>query len=178
MSWRGIINALLIMLCVSLAIGSTLWLAFSPEAHARYAATPKPIPAPQSLLRARHACSNHASHVKCRTALRHAYEALAWQKKVRQKNAPYGVAHALRLASALYAVPLAELQSVGSCESHLYPLAQNRTSSAAGLFQFLDSTWARAGVPGFSVYDPYANAIAAARLVHNDGGWREWSCSP
>lgn len=124
----------------------------------------------------------------CRRAVawqRHRYAkaeaALAWQKAQRVTDAKhatgYGVMHALRLASALYGVPLSQLVGVGTCESHLTPTSQNRSSTAAGLFQFLDSTWARAGVPGFSVYDPYANALAAARLVKADGGWHEWSCA-
>lgn len=116
---------------------------------------------------------------------RTAHEALRaarWQRHARitatKRSTDYGVMHAIRIASALYGVPLGEMLRVGACESHLTATSQNRTSTAAGVFQFLDSTWARAGVPGFSVLDPYANAIAAARLVHNDGSWREWACKP
>lgn len=109
-------------------------------------------------------------------------QAVKWQRKARRddalRNRTYGVDHAIKLASALYGVPLSEMRGVALCETggSLNPSSQNRASTAAGLFQFLDSTWARAGVAGFSVYDPYANAIAAARLVTIDHGWHEWSC--
>jgi hypothetical protein len=142
--------------------------------------SPEPIPEPGSLARARAACPKTATRTCYLTALRHAYEAIDWQKHARandaRRNHGYGVQHALRLASAMFGVPLSQLENVGQCESHLEPTERNRTSTASGLFQFLDSTWTRAGLPGFSVYDPYANALAAARLVKADGGWREWSC--
>lgn len=141
-----------------------------------------PIPAPDSLTRARAACPATTTIVECRGRLREAYQALAWTQKARRDDARrangYGVDHAIHLAAALYGVPVSELQRVGTCESHLTPSSKNTSSTASGLFQFLDSTWARAGVPGFSVFDPYANAIAAARLVRSDGSWREWSCQP
>ena len=72
-------------------------------------------------------------------------------------NALVRLAKAPRFASASYAIRLA--------------------SSASGLFQFLDSTWARHGIAGFSVFDPVANALAAARLVA-DEGWSQWVCKP
>lgn len=106
--------------------------------------------------------------------------AVAWQRHERVRDTEratgFGVMHALRLASALYDIPVGQLVGVANCESHLDPNAKNRTSTASGLLQFLDSTWARAGLPGFSVFDPYANALAAARLVKQDGSWREWQC--
>lgn len=158
-------------------------VAIAATARARPAETqPSPMLRPVGLLQARAQCPPAASLVECRAALRRALAAVVWQQKARRDDARrargYGVDHALRLAAAIYGVPLGELRSVGSCESHLQPTSKNRTSSAAGLFQFLRSTWARAGVPGFSAFDPYANAIAAARLVHTDGSWREWSCQP
>jgi hypothetical protein len=53
--------------------------------------------------------------------------------------------------------------------------SKNRHSTASGLFQFLDSTWTSTPYGGFSVYDPYANALAAGWMhVHNRGG--EWVC--
>lgn len=159
----------------------TITLTLAGIAHARPTQV-QPVAAPQSLLRARQACPNGASPVTCRAALRRAYAAVSWQQKARRDDArrsgTYGVQHALRLASALYGVPLAQLEAVGSCESHLQATSKNRTSTAAGVFQFLDSTWARAGVPGFSPFDPYASALAAARLVVKDGSWREWQCRP
>lgn len=87
------------------------------------------------------------------------------------------VDYALRLASSAYGVSLGELYTVARCESRLTATAQNRSSTAAGLFQFLDSTWASQGMDGFSVYDPVANALAAARIVRREG-WRQWVCRP
>lgn len=91
-----------------------------------------------------------------------------------------GPLYAIRLASAIYGVPESEMRAVASCETggSFSPFSKNPSSTASGLFQFLDSTWASAGIPGFSVFDPIANALAAARLVIRDGGWSEWSCRP
>lgn len=158
--------------CVLVLVGS---------ARAREGAI-HPILRPVGLLEAKRICSDSTPLVECRAALRRQIAATAWQRNARLADArrasTFGVQHALRLASALYGVPIGELRSVGSCESHLVATSRNRSSTAAGLFQFLSSTWARAGLPGFSVFDPYANAIAAARLVSTDGSWREWSCKP
>jgi hypothetical protein len=173
---RGIINGLICSLVI-LALLAGVILLWPSIGHARTNNT-QPIAAPQSLLKARHACPNTASLVKCRAALRHAYDAVHWQRHERLHQGRYGVDHAIRLASALYGVPLSEMRRVGTCESHLTPTSKNRSSTASGLFQFLDSTWNRAGIPGFSVFDPYANAIATARLVTRDHGWHEWSCQP
>lgn len=61
-----------------------------------------------------------------------------------------------------------------SCESHLWRYARN-PSGASGLFQFLPSTWASTPFGRYSVFDPYANALAAGWMhVHGRGG--EWVC--
>jgi hypothetical protein len=143
------------------------------------ARAPRPIPAPAALVKARAECPVDQP-LACRAALVHALRAVAWQKHARIRNLSntqrFGTAHALRLAAALYGVPVEQLRRVADCESHLNPSAKNRISTATGLFQFLASTWRRAGIRGFTRTDPYANAIAAARLVRRDGSWREWSC--
>lgn len=95
-------------------------------------------------------------------------------RKKQRKDAKY----AIKLASNALGVPEWQMRSVAWCESRLNPWAKNRSSTAAGLFQFLDSTWARSGMAVFSVYDPLANALAAAKTVRADGGWRQWSCKP
>ncbi len=75
------------------------------------------------------------------------------------------------------------------CESSGNPDATNPTSGAAGLFQFLDTTWAwasvRAGFGNTSRYDPEPNVASAAWLVNyslsiNDprGAWAHWECQP
>ncbi len=76
------------------------------------------------------------------------------------------------------------LQIMG-CESGGDPNAYNPYSGAAGLYQFLPSTWAstapKAGFAGASPFDPEANIAAAAWLgnLYEDLGlyfWQPWSC--
>lgn len=71
------------------------------------------------------------------------------------------------------------------CESNGNPSAENPYSGAAGLFQFLPSTWAstapNAGYGGASVFDPEANVASAAWLAnrYQELGypyWHPWSC--
>lgn len=91
---------------------------------------------------------------------------------------PGGSMYAIRLASATFGVDYGKMVAVASCETggDFSPYSYNRSSGASGLYQFLGGTWSRAGIAGFSVWDPVANALAAARLVVRDGGWSEWSC--
>lgn len=75
---------------------------------------------------------------------------------------------------------------VANRESSFYPWAKNPSSSASGLFQHLASYWpGRAaaylergwfgkGAWPASVFDPRANAIAAAKMVAASG-WGPWS---
>jgi hypothetical protein len=75
------------------------------------------------------------------------------------------------------------------CESRGNPDATHPRSGAAGLFQFLESTWAwasvSAGYGGASRYDPEANVGSAAWLVGHSirigdprGPWAHWQCQP
>jgi soluble lytic murein transglycosylase-like protein len=64
---------------------------------------------------------------------------------------------------------------VAKCESNYNPYAVNRSSGASGLFQFLPSTWAFTPEHNLSVFDPTANADAAAWLYARDGP-SQWSC--
>jgi soluble lytic murein transglycosylase-like protein len=64
---------------------------------------------------------------------------------------------------------------VAKCESNYNPYAVNRSSGASGLFQFLPSTWAFTPQHAQSVFDPTANATAAAWLYNRDGP-SQWSC--
>jgi soluble lytic murein transglycosylase-like protein len=66
---------------------------------------------------------------------------------------------------------------VAKCESSYNPNAVNRYSGASGLFQFIPSTWASTpqAKAGKSVFDPVANAQAAAWL-YKGAGPRPWVC--
>lgn len=71
-----------------------------------------------------------------------------------------------------------------ACESGGAPWAKNPTSTAAGLFQFLRSTWDKGpapalGLPAYWTGAPYVpewNIQAAAWLYANWGGTNQWSC--
>ncbi len=70
-------------------------------------------------------------------------------------------------------------KSVARCESGFNPGATNAYSGAAGVFQFLPSTWAGTSQAGQSPYNAYANIRAAYEVFARDGySWREWSCKP
>ncbi len=82
-----------------------------------------------------------------------------------------------------------EAMRVMACESGGNPNAKNPNSTATGLFQFLDATWAwtsvMAGYSGHSRLDPEANVATAAWLVgysirtnHPWGAWGHWECQP
>ena len=92
------------------------------------------------------------------------------------RGVPATVDRALHQASARYGVSYWEMRTVSFCESRWNPRAVGNGS--LGLFQFLPSTWAHTPYAARSVFDPYANAAAAAWLVRKDGGWREWTCRP
>ena len=65
--------------------------------------------------------------------------------------------------------------AVAQCESLLDPYATNAWSGAAGLFQFLPGTWATTPWAGDNIYDPVANANAAA-WMWSVGRRNEWVC--
>lgn len=54
---------------------------------------------------------------------------------------------------------------VAEIESRLNPRAVNRSSGAAGLFQFLPNLWQSYGLTATSVFDAAANADAAAKKM-------------
>jgi hypothetical protein len=89
------------------------------------------------------------------------------------------VQEALTLASVAYGVPRWQLASVADCESHQRVEAYNRSSGATSVMQFLPSTYAATpfGRAGLSIWSPYANVMAAAWLVTQQG-WGPWSCKP
>jgi hypothetical protein len=71
--------------------------------------------------------------------------------------------------------PAADLLRVGRCESNLDPRAHNPDGPYHGLFQFLHSTWASTPYAEQDIYDPEANANAAA-WMWQQGRRGEWAC--
>jgi len=84
------------------------------------------------------------------------------------------VSEAIGLAAAVYGNG-PTLWRKANCESHLSPRAYNGSSGASGLFQFLPSTWRSTPFGSFSVWSPYANALAAG-WMHSAGRGGEWVC--
>jgi hypothetical protein len=64
---------------------------------------------------------------------------------------------------------------VARCESNLDPCAVNRSGPYYGLFQFLKSTWKDTPYGDQNIYDPKAQAMAAA-WMWNEGRKNEWAC--
>ena len=83
------------------------------------------------------------------------------------------VAEAINLAAAVYGNG-PTLWRKARCESGLNPGARNG-SEASGLFQFLPSTWATTPFGSFSIFSPYASALAAG-WMHANGRGSEWVC--
>ena len=99
------------------------------------------------------------------------------QRLRRERNALLqqpSVVEAINLAATVYGNG-STLWRKARCESGLNHNARNLSSAASGLFQFLPSTWRSTPYGGFSVFSPYANALAAG-WMHAHGRAGEWSC--
>ncbi len=64
---------------------------------------------------------------------------------------------------------------VARCESGLNPCALNPSGPYYGLFQFLKSTWKTTPYGDRDIYDPEAQALAAA-WMWAEGRKNEWAC--
>jgi hypothetical protein len=62
-----------------------------------------------------------------------------------------------------YAIRISDIETGGTFD----PKAQNKESSAGGLFQFTNKTWGQYG-GGAHKYDPHANADAGARFIRDN----------
>ena len=116
-----------------------------------------------------------------RWALRYRREhrlAATLKKQLRRQRhlilANSSVSEAIELAAATYGDG-ETLWRRARCESGLNRYARNLSSAASGLFQFLPSTWRSTPYARFSIFSPYANALAAGWMgAHGRGN--EWSC--
>lgn len=78
-------------------------------------------------------------------------------------------------AANRYGQSPAAMIAIARCESNLDPNAVNRSSNASGLFQFLPGTWRTTPYASYSIFDPWANANAAA-WMWSVGRRGEWVC--
>lgn len=81
----------------------------------------------------------------------------------------------IREAARSFDQPVEDLLRVGRCESNLDPRAVNPDGPYFGLFQFLRSTWATTPFADRDIFDPAANANAAA-WMWRQGRRNEWAC--
>lgn len=78
-------------------------------------------------------------------------------------------------AAYFYGLDGGDMLRVARCESNLDPRNVTPPHSASGLFQFLPSTWKTTPYADRSVFDPEANAYAAA-WMWSVGRRSEWVC--
>jgi Bacterial SH3 domain/Transglycosylase SLT domain len=68
-----------------------------------------------------------------------------------------------------------DMLRVARCESNLVPTAVNARGGSYGLFQFKPGTWLGTPFAEYDIFDPRANAHAAA-WMWSQGRRREWVC--
>lgn len=68
-----------------------------------------------------------------------------------------------------------DMVRVARCESNLDPCAFNKSGPYYGLYQFLKSTWKTTPYKDKSIWDPEAQALAAA-WMWKQGRKKEWAC--
>ena len=78
-------------------------------------------------------------------------------------------------AAVRYGQSPSAMLAVARCESNLDPNVVNRSSGASGLFQFMPGTWRTTPYASSSIFDPWANANAAA-WMWSVGRRGEWVC--
>jgi hypothetical protein len=78
-------------------------------------------------------------------------------------------------AADRYGQPREDMLRVARCESDLVPTAVNGRGGSYGLFQFKPGTWLGTPFGEYDIFDPRANANAAA-WMWAQGRRREWVC--
>lgn len=81
--------------------------------------------------------------------------------------------------AVLYGVDGSFALDLAAIESGFSPYARNASSTAKGLFQFLDSTWMNfcRNVTPQEVFNPTLNARCAMRII-SEGGINHWLADP
>jgi len=158
----GYAAALVVGLALALTVAATG--SGDPPATTTTTTTPTPDPAPPTV-------AGHDAAGWHRIAARYLGRVRSLQSTLR---ADPEVSTAIGLAATVYGHG-AELWRKARCESNMHRYSVNASSGASGLFQFLASTWRSTPFGGYSVFDPYANALAAGWMhAHGRGG--EWVC--
>ena len=122
-------------------------------------------------------------------ATRHAYYFDPQPVQTRQRvrwTGPVNVEQWRPLVAKYFAPDLVDhAMCILAHESKGNPNAKNTRSTAAGLFQFLRSTWDRVPVSisggsydSGAVYQPEPNIAAAAWLQKRGSGWGQWTVNP
>ena len=78
-------------------------------------------------------------------------------------------------AADFYGQDRADMLQVARCESDLVPTAVNSVGGSYGLFQFKPFTWDGTPYAEYDIFDPRANAMAAAWMWANDMK-HHWVC--
>jgi hypothetical protein len=158
-----------IMLAFLLWLVAALWTGASGAEPSETTTGPEPTPPPPT--------TTVQKRVQGKTAdqWHHVAQRYLSRKRSLQRAIRFDpeVTNAINLACTIYG-HCGELWSKARCESHLWRYAHN-PSGASGLFQFLPGTWNSTPFGRFSVYDPYANALAAGWMHRADRG-SEWVC--
>lgn len=82
---------------------------------------------------------------------------------------------AVRMAAVAYGQSEDVLLRKARCESGMWPYADNPSSDATGLFQFMPGTFRGTPFGRFSIWNPYAQALAAG-WMHARGRGSAWEC--
>lgn len=100
----------------------------------------------------------------------------ACNERVARRDCFHGEVYACVERGALrWRVSPAMLMRKARCESRMNPRAVNASSGAAGLFQFMPSTWASTPYRRRSIFSAEYSALAAA-WMHAAGRGGEWAC--
>ncbi|MDP9364353.1 MAG: transglycosylase SLT domain-containing protein [Chloroflexota bacterium] len=101
--------------------------------------------------------------------------ALGSRALARRRYSEREIIRIIEQAADRYNQPKRAMVRVARCESNLDPYAVNRAGPYYGLYQFLKSTWRTTPYRDEDIFDPRANARAAA-WMWKQGRRNEWAC--